>query len=149
MTNPEVLRSHVVRSLRRDLDLRCAAPDDDGDWWVPGQEAPVYVRLLDGEPPLVRVWSPGAHDLPGTARVLREVNDVNAGMVGARVFLRGGTLVVAGELEVESVERGELGRLVQRVGTAAGRVGSMLVTVHGGRRPDGGTAQPALEETGG
>lgn len=135
MTALEVLRSHVVRSLRRDLDLRLAAPDEDGDWTVPHDRLPVHVRLLEGDPALVRVWAAVAHGLPGTARVLREVNDVNAGLVGARTFLRAGTLFVAGELEVESVEPGELGRLVHRVGDVGARVGPLLVAVHGGRLP--------------
>ena len=149
MTAPEVLRSHVLRSLRRDLDLRLAAPDQDGDWCVPHAPAPVYVRLLEDEPPLVRVWSAAAHGLPSTARVLREVNDVNAGLVGARTFLRGGTLYVVGELEVESVEPGELGRLVQRVSDVGGRVGSLLVAVHGGHLPQSTGSAPALEDSGG
>ena len=147
--NPEVLGSHVVRSLRRDLGVRLGAPDDDGDWLVPHGQVPVYARLLEGDPPLVRVWSPAAHGLPGTARVLREVNDVNAGLVGARALLRGGTLLVAGELEVVSVEPGELGRLVERVATTSVRVGSLLAAVHGGQVPGPPAPEEALEETGG
>lgn len=135
MTELAPLRAHVLRSLRRDLCTGPLVPDDDGDLRVVWRTLPVYVRLVEGGPPLVRVWTPAAYDLPSTAKVLREVNDVNAALSGARCFLRGRTLYVAGELEVASVEPGELGRLVERVGTTGVRVGSMLAAVHGGVHP--------------
>ncbi|MCW2607334.1 MAG: hypothetical protein JWO60_2027 [Frankiales bacterium] len=147
MTELAPLRAHVLRSLRKDL---CTGPlglDEDGDVRIVWETLAVYVRLLPGTPPLVRVWAPAASGLPGHAKVLRELNDVNAGLVGARSFLRGGTLYVAGELEVESVEPGELGRLVERVGTTAVRVGSMLVAVHGGSPPFVEQDAPQLEDS--
>ena len=111
-------------------------PDEDGDLTVPVHEVSVVLRLLPGRPALVRVWAVAAIGLLGTVKMLREVNDVNVGLSGARCFLaRGGSLVVVGELEVVSIEPGELGRLVVRVGDTATRVGSMLVAVHGGRLP--------------
>lgn len=144
--NEAPLRSHVLRSLRRDLCTAPLLPDDRGDVTLPVGEVPVVVRLVPGAPPLVQVSSAAAHGLPSTARVLREVNDVNAGLVGARAFLlQDGTLHVVGELEVVSVEGGELGRLVLRVGTTATRVGSLLVAVHGGRLPAVREEEPARE----
>lgn len=147
MTELAPLRAHVLRSLRRDLCTGPLVPGEDGDLRVVWGTLAVYVRLVEQSPPLVRVWSPAAHDLPTTAKVLREVNDVNRGLVGARAFLGGRTLYVAGELEVESVEPGELGRLVERVGTTAVRVGSMLAAVHGGVQPHVAQDEEALEES--
>lgn len=133
--NEQALRAHVLRSLHRDLCTERLVPDDRGDLTVPVGEVPVVVRLLPGSPALVRVWCAAASGLPSRAQVLREVNDVNVQLVGARAFLDAGTLHVVGELEVVSVEPGELGRLVLRVGETATRVGSMLVALHGGRLP--------------
>lgn len=144
--NETALRAHVLRSLRRDLCTALLVPDDDGDVTLPVGEVPVVVRLLTGSPAQVRVWSAAAFCLPSTVKVLREVNDVNVGLSGARCFLVDGTLYVAGELEVVSVEPGELGRLVLRVGTTATRVGSLLVAVHGGTLPSVREEEPAREE---
>lgn len=134
--NDTALRAHVLRCLHRDLCIERVRPDHDGDVSLPVGEVRVVLRLLSGSPALVRVWAVAASGLPGTAKVLREVNDVNTGLSGSRCFLApGGVLVVVGELEVVSIEPGELGRLVLRVGDTATRVGSMLVAVHGGRLP--------------
>jgi hypothetical protein len=44
---------------------------------------------------------------------LREVNELNLSLLGTRAMVTpGGWLILAGEVELESVEPGELGRLV-------------------------------------
>ena len=136
MTWAEALRSHVEARLRDDLGLVVGgplAPDDDGDYWVERDGVRCWVRLPDGEEPtLVRVWAPVARDLRPTRAVLAEVNDLNAGLRLVRVYHRGRSVWAVAELVAESIEPGELGRVVEAVLHTVRHAGQLLATVHGG-----------------
>src|SRR4051812_23338248 len=128
---------HVERSLRVEFDLDSIEPDEDGDYVVFGGGSIVWVRpLLDTEPAMVRVWTMAATEVKPTAALLREVNDINLGLRQLRCVVSPGKIVVIdAELEIESLEPGQLRRLVTGVGEIAEQVGELVTTVYGGRRP--------------
>jgi hypothetical protein len=136
MTYATALLHHLQRSLHRDVCISFAdlAVDDQGDICVPGVLAPVYVSLLsDGgsSGTWARVWTIAAEGLKPHVRLLREINEINSDLFGARVLLDGGRLIVTAEVRAESIEPGELGELVQTVSRCAARVGPLVGIVHG------------------
>ena len=136
MIDHKAMHHHIQRSLQRDLGMPLVEADDDGDYGSIVDGHIVWVRpLLDETPPLVRAWTPAAHGVKRSAALLREINDVNMGLNQVRCFLVGKGVMLSAEIELESVEPGELGRLVTLVGQTAEHVGELITTVFGGEQP--------------
>ena len=124
-------RSHVKELAREAFELDEVVVDCDGDLPFPFGTAMVYVSLVrHGR--LVRVWSRALAGVHVNKAVLREVDQVNAGLIFARVFTQLDSVTVEGCLPLEPLRPCDLGRLVAEVGSTADRVGSMLAAVHGG-----------------
>jgi hypothetical protein len=70
--------------------------------------AVLYVRLVDGEPAVVRVFSPMLRRIQRSAELLIELNDLNARLNFQRVFWRDGTVYAACELLAETLAAAEL-----------------------------------------
>jgi len=124
-------RSHVKELAREAFELDEVVVDCDGDLPFPFGTALVYVSVVrDGR--LVRVWSRALSGIHVNKAVLREIDEVNAGLIFGRVFTRLDGVIVESCLPVEPLRPCDLGRLVAEVGATADRVGSMLAAVHGG-----------------
>src|SRR5581483_8970302 len=97
--------------------------------------APVWVRsLFEHDPPLVRVWAAAARSVKKSAALLKELNELNIGLQQIRCLYVNRTVVVSCEAEIESIEPGQLGRLVNRVGTTSEHVGQLIAAMYGGER---------------
>ena len=136
MNDTKALHHHIQRSLQRDLGMPLVEPDDDGDYGSLVDGHIVWVRpLFDASPPLVRAWTPAAHGVKKSAALLKEINEVNMGLNQVRCFMVDSNVMISAELELESVEQGEMGRIVTLVGQTAERVGELITTVYGGEQP--------------
>ena len=131
-------RSHVKELAREAFELHELVVDGDGDLPFPCGTAMFYVSVVR-EGRFVRVWSRAVAGIEVTKRVLREVNEVNAGCTLARVHASGSSVWVEGYLPVDTLVPRDLAGLCFEVGTTADRLGSMLAAVHGGHVvfPDG------------
>jgi hypothetical protein len=107
-------------------------PDDDGDYGIVHDGMLCWVRILGGEEPIVRVWAQAAYDVKRSAKLLAELNEVNSGLRLLRCFWHQGTVIVAGEMVLESVEPGDLGGLVMHVGATARHTGELVAAFFGG-----------------
>jgi hypothetical protein len=63
----------------------------------------VLVRLVDAEPPLVRIFSPLLRDVDRTAELLADLNGINSHLGFLRVFWRDRTVFAATELLATSL----------------------------------------------
>ena len=70
--------------------------------------AVVYVRLIDAEPAVVRVFSPLLRRIPRSPELLGELNDLNARLNFLRLFWRDDTVFAATELLASTLEAAEL-----------------------------------------
>ena len=136
MIYDQVLHHHVQRCLERDLGVpRCDA-DDDGDYGAIMDGRVVWVRpMFDESPALVRVWAAALHGVKKSAALLTEINEINVGLTRIRCVLLGRNVTITAEAELESIEPGELGRLVTLVGQTAEHVGELIHAVFGGDMP--------------
>ncbi len=137
MSYADALLHHLKRSLVSDVCIAFADLEVDahGDICVPGELGPVYVCLLPGpasSETWARAWTIAAEGLKGSVKLLREINEINSELMGARVVLvEDGRLVVTAEVRAESIEPGELGQLVVTVSRCAARIGPLVGMVHG------------------
>ena len=137
-------RSHVKELARQAFELDEVVVDPDGDLPFPFGTAMLYVSLVRGGH-VVRAWSRAVNEIHVNKAVLREVDEVNAGLVFARVHTTAGAVWVEGCLPVEPLRPKDLGRLCAEVGSTADRLGSMLAAVHGGRVAFPDAAEPGFD----
>lgn len=134
------LEHHLQRMLMHDLDLSYAdvKADEDGDYPLRIENGVlIYARLIyDADQVWVRLWTQVAGGLRRTAKLLREVNEINQRHVGSRVLLTDeGVLIAAAEVRADSVEPGELGTLVGILNDTVIEVGGLVQIVYGEPAP--------------
>lgn len=141
MSYLDALQHHLQRMVMADFgltwkDVRC---DQDGDVCFlddHGRVVTVRLRHLDSAT-WVRVFVHASQELKRSAKLLREVNELNHSLVGARALLTPERrLVLAAEVLAESLEPGELGRLVSVLSENAERSGGMIQLLYGERSAD-------------
>jgi hypothetical protein len=97
------------------------------------------ISILDQDPPLVRVWSRILQDVEGSRELLEEINDLNRGIVSARVFFTReddaptGRVVAATEIPAETMDLGDLAHACSAIASLADWVDTTLMIRFGGR----------------
>lgn len=94
----EELRPTIERALKRWLRQDELVRDEDGDYPVRLGSALMYVRLADGVPPVVRIFSLVLRDVPESPALLEALNSANARIRLGRAFWAGGNVYIACEL---------------------------------------------------
>lgn len=97
--------------------------DDDGSIPVRRGSALFYVDVVDrGEnPALVRVWSIVLRNAAGGRSLLKALNDINARILQARVYLSDGDVIMSTELLAETVTLENLSYAADAIGSLADR----------------------------
>ena len=83
----------------------------------------------------MRAFAHAAYELKPSAKLLREVNDLNVRSVWARVAFQNGVVRVSAELHWAAADRLALAQAAQAVGQVADDIGALLATVYGGHTP--------------
>jgi Putative bacterial sensory transduction regulator len=130
-----MLRSHVERCLQDVWEQHELIIDGDGDYPYRWGTAACWVAVQSGPSMAVRVFAHAAHGLKRTAKLLTEINEVNARSRWARVFWDHGRVIVAAELPWTAIDRPALDQFMRSVGTVADDIGAMLAAVYGGQTP--------------
>jgi hypothetical protein len=81
--------------------------------------AVVYLRLVDGEPPVLRVFSPMLRGIACSPDLLKELNELNAQLNFLRFFWRADTVYAATEMLAETLTAAELANACDWVSDAA------------------------------
>jgi len=81
--------------------------------------AVVYLRLVDAEPAVLRIFSPLLRGIERSAELLGELNDLNARLNFLRLFWRDGTVYAAAELLAEPLTQAQLANACDAVADAA------------------------------
>jgi hypothetical protein len=130
------LTHHLQRMLHRDFEIPMEGLqlDDDEDlcFVVEGWTCWASLLIEEGGATWARLWTVAARDLKRSARLLREVNEINTALRGCRVLLTdSGRLIVAAEVLAESIEPGELALVVGGITSCASSVGELVQLFHG------------------
>lgn len=140
MSYHDALLHHGQRMLMADCGLdwdSVQLDEDDEICFLDSHERMVTVRFVhDAGTTWLRVFVTAAHDLKRSAKLLREVNELNLSLVAARALLLGTRLILSAEVTLESLEAGELRRLVDLLSDNAERSGPMIQMLYGQAAPD-------------
>ena len=147
MSYEDMARSHVKELARAAFELDEVVVDADGDLPFPCGTAMFYMSLVR-RGRLLRVWSRAVAGIRVNKPVLREINEINAGLTFSRAWATEDEVWVEGCLPVEPLRVSDVGVLCTEVGMTADRLGSMLAAVYGGRVafPHGAEAGHECEE---
>lgn len=128
----EWFRAFVERSLQEVWEEPQVVPDDDGDYAFAGLGPMAYVSIEPAPERGVCVWGYAAHGVKVSARVLREVNDLNMGARLCKVVWCEGVVRVELRLPADQVSVESLERACGHVQRCTTDIGPVLAAVHGG-----------------
>ena len=130
----DVITAYVEKLLGAQTGSDRIAADEDGDYPARFGNARYYVRLVGEPDPDVSVFAVALHDVPTSAELLTDLNDINSKLRFARAFhVREGVLVEA-DILGESVDPAGFRAACEVVGHVADSIGASLAQKYGGRR---------------
>lgn len=128
------VRSHVERGLQEIFGTCDLTQDDDGDYPFRSDTSACFVRVApDGGD--VSVLAVAAYGLKPTAKVLREVNDMNTRLRTARVQINGGELQVISAMPAIACTQETLHMSIDTVTSVAHDIGVLSAAVFDGDVP--------------
>lgn len=142
----DLARSHVERCLQDLWSVERVLPDADGDYCYGSGTAACYVGLDAAEPVVVNAVACAAVEVKKTAKLLEELNEVNARCRMAHVYWTNGAVLVEQTLFADTVSRGSLAHAGQSVAHIANDLGPMIAAVYGGHTPLVGDTAPEAAE---
>ena len=136
MNETDWFRSHVERCLQDGWEVPGVVQDGDGDYPFRFGTAACYVSITVGEvPTFARVWAMAVVGVKKSAKLLAELNDINARSLTARIYWANGSVVVEQMLIAEAVSVGSLDQACQAVGSMADNYGVLLAAGFAGHTP--------------
>lgn len=123
----------VEDGLRRWLGVEDLVRDDDGDYPCRVGSAMLYIRLVDGVPPVVVIFSPILRDIPQSPALVAALNDVNGRIRFGRVFWAERTVLAATELTAVDITADQVALACMELGNLADMLDGILHGRFGGR----------------
>jgi hypothetical protein len=129
-------RSHVERCLQDVWEVPRVVQDRDGDYPFRFGTAACFVGITVGEvPTFARVWAIAVADVKKSAKLLAELNEINARTLTARIYWSDGLVVVEQMLIAEAVSAESLDQACQAVGGVADNNGVLIAAAFAGQTP--------------
>lgn len=130
-----MMRSHLERCLQDIWGTHDLVVDADQDYPFPYGIAACWVSPLVGPVPGVEVYAHAAVGLRPSAKLLREVSELNVRSRWTKVMYADGIVRVSAVLHWTAIDRLSLAHTLVQVGEVANDVGSLLAVVYGGSTP--------------
>jgi hypothetical protein len=128
----ETLRPLVEGALRKLLNLPQITYDDDGDIPIRFGSAMVYLRMVDGRPPSVRLFSPVLWNIPSSAGLLDAINEINTRIRFGRVTWTGREVMASIEIPVFHLSAEDIGFACLQLGNVSDHFDGELQQRFGG-----------------
>jgi hypothetical protein len=129
------IRSHVRQLLAEEWGTCCVGVDPDGDVPFRRGTAAGWVSVLDSAPAMVRVFAHAAYGVRSSAKLLRQLNDVQRGSLSARVEFSSGVVLVSQTVNPVGLTGPVLGQAVEAVGGLADEIGCLVAALYDGATP--------------
>lgn len=124
-----------VESLLREVWDGDVVEDGDGDWPFRHGTAACWVAARPYPSWRVEVFAHVAFEVKQSARLLRELNEMNGLLVHGRVYWRDGVVVAATGIQAEHVDEESLIEACAAIGAMADDLGALLAAMFDGRTP--------------
>ena len=128
----EVLRAEVARALAQLLHKHELITNEDGEWPVKAGSAIVIVRVVEGLPPALQLYSPVLRGVATTAELLDSLNEINARIRYGRVFVANHVVIAAMELPAVNLTAEHLAFACAELGNLADHLDDSLRGRFGG-----------------
>lgn len=122
----------VEEGLRRLLGVATLARDEDGDYPIKIGSALMFVRLVEGNPPAVAIFSTVLADVEESPLLFAALNDLNRRIRYGRVFWVAGQILVALELSAMDITADQLAFACVQLGSLADHLDDLLHGRFGG-----------------
>lgn len=122
----------VEDGLRRLLGVERLVRDSDGDYPIPVGSALLFVRVVDGRPPVVAMYSTVLADVDESPVLFAAINDINRRMHFGRAFWVARHVVVATELPAVDISADQIAFACLQLGTLADHLDDVLHGRYGG-----------------
>jgi type III secretion system-like peptide-binding chaperone len=129
----EHIRPIVEQALHEALHVVAIQYDERGDIPIQFGSAMVFVRLLGGKTPTVRVFSPLLWKLSSTSGLVEALNDINTRITFGRVFWDGEQVVAAIDLPAPGLSGEYVALACYEIGSLADYFDEELVERFGGK----------------
>jgi hypothetical protein len=129
------VRSHVELLLQREWNVCRVLTDPEDDFPFRQGTAACWVSVLDGDPPMVRVFAHAAFGLKPSLKLLREINDIQTRTLSARIELVDDAVVVSQTVCAIGLTQPVLAQALDAVGYVADDIGPLLVAMFDGSTP--------------
>ena len=126
------LRSHVERCMQMVWDDADLETDGDGDYGFRSDSCLGWIRISEQRPLIVTVYAWAATGLKSSAKLLREVNEINGQARGPKIYLIGECVIVEQAVLASSLDFDSFHYAVRAVCSIADDIGPMLAAVYGG-----------------
>ncbi len=133
MTRSEVIRPFIEKTLSQWLEADEVRPNDKGEYLFRRGSAEVCVRIDEGEPTRVSIYSVLVRDVKKSARLLEAINAINAEIDFARVFWLEHAVVLMTELLASTLDAEQLRAASEMVARLADNLDSQLKKKFGGK----------------
>jgi hypothetical protein len=130
----DVITAYVEKLLGAQTGSDRIVADGDGDYPVRFGSALYYVRLVGEPDPDVQVFAVALDEVPASAELLAELNDINSKLRFARIFHVQKEVLVETNLVGESVDPLGFRTACEAVAQVADKIGTTLAKKYGGRR---------------
>ena len=130
------IRSHVERLLQDEWEEDRVTIDVDGDVvWRRGTARGWVSVIPAGDTHLVRVWAHAAHGVKPSAKLLRELNDIQLRCTSSTVMVSGSIVVVSQTISAVGLTGPVIAQALEAVGNVADDIGTMVAIMFGGETP--------------
>lgn len=129
------LRSHVELMLANEWGVCRVVADPDGDYFYRYGAAACWVRIIDSEHPMVRVFAHAVCGVRRTAKLLTELNEIQNRSISATVGWRPDTVMVSQTVSAVGLTEPVLAQAMAAVGGLADEVGVLIAGMFGGATP--------------
>ena len=120
------LRADIARALAQLLNKHDLVTNDDGEWPVKSGSAIVIVRVVEGLPPALQLYSPVLRGVATTAELLEALNGINARIRYGRVFVANHVVIAAMELPAVDLTSVHLAFALAELGNLADHLDDTL-----------------------
>lgn len=135
MTELMWVRSHVERLLQDLWGVEHVCEDADGDYPFRHGSAACWVRIMPLEMPMVGVFAHAADGCKSSAKLLRELNEIQRRALSASLWLAGDLVVVSQTISAVGLTAPVLAQAIDAVGTVADDIGLLVASSFGGATP--------------